>query len=188
MAKITCKGKRPQVHLAGRRLVPSGLCFLHENPGKAHTLGRIGGRKNRAQPPEPIAAASLSAGGLCDILAQTIHDVRSKKIHPLGLAIAQLSNAGHRVLPIADLEVRLARLEQQLAEQKSRSSTITDATAAPRQAESHAGPDAQRAVWIPRRLKTRKAGTMSPAKRRRLSPLLQGPQRREFHRLSDLKL
>ncbi len=144
MTKIPCKGKTTSGAPCRAPARASGLCFLHENPEKAHTLGRIGGRKNRAQTPEPIAAGSLSAGGLRDILAQTIHDVRSKKMPPrAGVAIAQLSNSAYRVLQIADLEVRLARLERQLAEQKVQRSTITDATAAPKQTESHAGPDAQ---------------------------------------------
>ena len=95
-----------------------GLCFFHANPDKAHTLGQIGGRKNRSQLPEPPAAASLSAADLRDILVGAIHDVRSKKITPRTAgALAQLCNSLHRVLQTADLEARFARLEQQLAEQ-----------------------------------------------------------------------
>jgi hypothetical protein len=144
MAKIPCKGKTISGAPCRAPARASGLCFLHENPEKAHTLGRIGGRKNRAQTPEPIAAGSLTAGGLCDILAQTIHDVRSKKMPPrAGLAIAQLSNSAHRVLQVANLEVRLARLEQRLAERQSRTSVDADAAGPPKQEESCGGADDQ---------------------------------------------
>jgi len=58
-------------------------------------------------------------------------------------ALAQLCNSLHRVLKTADLEARLARLEQQLAEQESRTSVDTDATALHRQEEGYGGTDAQ---------------------------------------------
>jgi len=58
-------------------------------------------------------------------------------------AIAQLSHALHRVLPIADFEDRLARLEQQLSEQESRTSVDTDPTKSRRQNKTCDGTDAQ---------------------------------------------
>ena len=99
---------------------PAGLggqCFFHANPDRAHTLGRIGGLKNRFQLLEPPPAASLSVVDLRDILAEAIRDVRSKKITPRTAgAVSQLCNSLHRVLQSADLETRLHRLEQQLTE------------------------------------------------------------------------
>jgi len=106
-----------------------GLCFFHANPEKAPVLGQIGGRKNRSRLPEPSVAGPLSAAGLRDILAEAICDVRSKKITPrTASALSQLSNSLCRVLPTADLEARVARLELQLAGQESPTSMNTDPT------------------------------------------------------------
>ena len=82
MARIPCKGKTAAGAACRAPAGASGLCFFHANPDQAHTLGQIGGRKNRAQLPEPPAAGSLSAAGLRDILVEAIHDVRSKKMPP----------------------------------------------------------------------------------------------------------
>jgi hypothetical protein len=104
-------------------------CFFHGNPDKAHTLGQIGGRKNRCSAKWPTIAGFVSAGGLRDILAEAIHDVRSKKITPrTASALSQLCNSLHRVLPTADLEGSLAKLEQQPAEQEGRTSPHRDPT------------------------------------------------------------
>jgi hypothetical protein len=73
-----------------------------------------------------------------------IRDVRSKEITPrTASALAQLCNAAHRVLPTADLEARLAKLEQQLAEQESLMSVDTDPTKSRRQDETRGGTKAQ---------------------------------------------
>jgi hypothetical protein len=144
MAKIPCKGKTTAGAACRAPAGLGGLCFFHENPEKARTLGQIGGRKNRSQLPEPPAAGSLSAADLRDILVETMRDVRSKKITPRTAgAIAQLSHALHRVLPVADFEDRLARLEQQLSEQESRTSVDTDPTKSRRQDKTCDGTDAQ---------------------------------------------
>jgi hypothetical protein len=124
--------------------VKCGLCFFHANPDQARTLGQIGGRKNRSQLPEPPAAGSLSAADLRDILVEAIRDVRSKKITPRTAgALSQLCNSLYRVLQTADLEARLARLEQQLAEQESRTSVDTDPAGSRGQDEPCGGMDAQ---------------------------------------------
>jgi len=92
-----------------------GLCFFHANPDKARVLGQVGGSKNRPQLPEPLVAGSMSAADLRDILVEAIRDIRSKKITPRTAgALSQLCNSLHRVLQTADLEARLARLEEQL--------------------------------------------------------------------------
>lgn len=80
MAKIQCKAKTSTGAECRAPAGLSGFCFFHANPDKAHSLGQIGGRKNRAQMPDPPAAGSLSAGDLHDILAGAIRDVLSKKI------------------------------------------------------------------------------------------------------------
>src|SRR5450755_386304 len=119
MAKIPCKGKTITGAACRGQASAVGLGFFHAHPDKAHVFGKIGGRKNRSQLVEPPAASALSAAGLLDILAEALQDVRSKKITPrAGGAVAQLGNSIHRVLQTADLEGRLARLEQQIAEQQ----------------------------------------------------------------------
>jgi len=122
MAKRPCSGKTKTGEACGAPAVKgSDRCYMHEDPARARTLGRIGGSKNRAQPHEPPAAGSLSAANLRDILAETIYEVRAQKVSPrVAGALAQLCNTAHRILQTADLEARLARLEQQLAEQGRR--------------------------------------------------------------------
>ena len=138
-----CNGKTKTGAPCRAPAAKDGLCFFHGHPDAPRTLGQIGGRKNRAQSPEPPAAGSLNVGDLRDIIAETIYDVRAKKISPrIGGAIAQLSNAAHRVLQTADLEARLARLEQQLAEQERRT-LVTDATKPHRQEEGQGETNAQ---------------------------------------------
>ena len=144
MAKIPCKGKTIAGAACRAPAGAGGLCFFHANPDKAHTLGQIGGRKNRSQLPEPPAAGTMSVADVRDILVEAIRDVRSKKITPRTAgALAQLCNSLHRVLPTADLEARLARLEQQLAEQESRMFVDTDPTKSRRQHETCGGTEAQ---------------------------------------------
>lgn len=121
-----------------------GLCFFHANPAKARTLGQIGGRKNRSKLQEPPAAGSLSAADLRDTLAEAIRDVRSKKITPrTASALSQLCNSLHRILQTADIEDRLAELEQKFADQESRKSGDTDPTGSRRTDETRDGAHAQ---------------------------------------------
>lgn len=121
--KSTTKSGRPCRAPAG----PGGLCFFHANPDKTRVLGQVGGRKNRSKLPEPPAVGSLSAADLREILAGAIRDVQSKKITPRTAgALAQLCNSLYRVLQTADLESRLARIEQQLAEQECRDMVDSD--------------------------------------------------------------
>jgi hypothetical protein len=144
MAKIQCKAKTSTGAECRAPAGANGLCFLHAHPEKARTLGQIGGRKNRAQMLEPPPAGSLSAADLRDILVEAIHDVRSKKISPRTAgALAQLCNSAHRILPTADLEARLATLEQQLAEQQSRTFVDGDAAVTRSEEEGCGGTDDQ---------------------------------------------
>ena len=144
MAKKPCTGKTTTGDACRAPAVEGGdRCFFHADPNRARTLRRIGGSKNRAQLPESPAAGSLNIGNLRDIVGETIYDVRAKKISPrIGGALAQLCNAAHRILQTADLEARLARLEQQLAEQERRT-LVTDATKPHRQEEGQGETNAQ---------------------------------------------
>ncbi len=95
-----------------------GLCFLHANPTRARELGRVGGRKNRQQVPELPAAKSMTLAQLNEVLIGTLHDVRSKKVSARRAStVVQVCAALQRMLPAGDLEARLSRLEEQVAEQ-----------------------------------------------------------------------
>ncbi|MBZ5684367.1 MAG: hypothetical protein LAP86_04965 [Acidobacteriia bacterium] len=138
-----CNGKTKSGSRCRAPAGASGLCFFHAHPEKAHTLGQIGGRKNRAQMPESPPASSLSAADLRGILVEAIHDVRSKKITARTAgALAQLCNSLHRVIQTADVEARIAELEQRL-EQQSQTSVDADATGTHEQEEGCNGADAQ---------------------------------------------
>ena len=95
----------------------TGLCYLHARPERARLLGQVGGRKNRQQLPEP-PTGPFSATDLRNTLADAIRGVQAKTLTPRAAsAIAQLCNSAKGLLMSAELEDRVARLEQQLAEQ-----------------------------------------------------------------------
>lgn len=112
----TTKAGKPCKSPAGAR----GLCFFHGNPEKAHTLGQIGGRKNRSRQLDLPPNRALNTVDLCNILAEAIYDVRSNKISPRQAgALSQLCNSYSRVLPNADIQEWFTRIERQLAERES---------------------------------------------------------------------
>lgn len=95
----------------------NGTCYLHEDPERARLLGQSGGRKNRQRLPE-TPTGPLTAEDLRNIIAQTIRGVQAKTLTPRAAsAISQLCNSAKSLLLDVDLEDRVARLEQQLAEQ-----------------------------------------------------------------------
>lgn len=101
-----------------------GLCFLHANPAQARELGRIGGRKNRQQTQTPRPASSMTIAEVNEVLVEAVDGVRSNKLSARrALALVQLCTALMKTLPAADLEARLTRLEEQVAEQ-----AVTDAS------------------------------------------------------------
>ena len=138
-----CSGKTKAGLPCRAQAGSGGLCFFHANPEKAQALGQIGGRKNRSRTSEPPAASPLSAADLRDYLVEAIQDVRSNKITPrTGAAISQLCNTLFRVLQNADLEARLAKLEQRLAEE-ARTSVDSGPTSSGRTDETCSGAPAQ---------------------------------------------
>jgi len=145
MSSKRCQGKTAAGAPCRAPATAGGLCFFHANPEKARALGQVGGRKNRYQLPDSMPRGPLSAADLRDILVEAIRDVRSKKITPRTAgALSQLCNSLHRILPATDLEARLARLEQQLAERESRTPVDTDPTRSlTRQDETGGGTDAR---------------------------------------------
>jgi hypothetical protein len=107
-----------------------GLCFFHANPESARTLGRIGGRKNRRAPVIDLQVPdNMTATDLRNVTARAIRSLLSGELGTReASALAQLCNSFYRVLPTADLEARLVRLERQLAEQTSGMPTEIDST------------------------------------------------------------
>jgi hypothetical protein len=91
-----------------------GLCYFHANPETAKRLGQIGGMKNRKftgidlQVPDNITATDL-----CKLEVQVVRGVLSGDIPARdATAVGQIFALLHRHLPIADLERRIALLEE----------------------------------------------------------------------------
>ncbi len=109
-----------------------GLCFLHANPTQARELGQVGGRKNRQQVPELPAAKSMTLAQLNEVLIGTLHGVQSKKVSARrASAVVQLCAALQRTLPAADLEARLTRLEEKVADQAGASAAEVEPDPSP---------------------------------------------------------
>jgi hypothetical protein len=116
MSSNYCRGKSKSGAPCRAPANSDGLCFFHANPERARALGQVGGRKNRHLLADPNGGP-LSAIDLRNVLAQAILDVQTKKLPPRRAgAIARLSNTYCRLIPIADLEERVVRLEQYIAE------------------------------------------------------------------------
>lgn len=93
-----------------------GLCYFHANPNKASELGQIGGRKNRHLPAIE-STDSLpkleNASDLGDLIRRIIVELYSGKLHPrVASGLAPLMNLQLRAIEAADLEQRLAKLEE----------------------------------------------------------------------------
>jgi hypothetical protein len=93
---------------------PGGLCYFHANPESAKRLGQIGGLKNRRftgvdlQVPDNITTSDL-----CKLEVQVVRGLVSGDIPAReATALAQMFNLLHRHLPSADLEKRIALLEE----------------------------------------------------------------------------
>jgi hypothetical protein len=96
----------------------SGLCFFHANPSKAVEFGRIGGRKNRHATPDEVPQLPRldSIVAVRDALAQIIVELHEKRLNPrAATGLAQLSNALMRAIEVADLDLRIKRLEEAAA-------------------------------------------------------------------------
>ena len=99
------------------------MCFFHANPNKAAELGRVGGRKNRhylpgsADPPQDLTTAKA----VRDECARLIEYVYTNKITPrVATCLAGLLNLQMRAIQIAELEVRLAKLERSQSDKGKR--------------------------------------------------------------------
>jgi hypothetical protein len=92
-----------------------GLCFFHANPNKASELGRIGGGKRRKPGVEntEVLAAVETAVDVKNLVSRLIVDVSTGKVNPRAAAgLVPLLGLQLRTIEVADLEVRLRKLEQ----------------------------------------------------------------------------
>jgi hypothetical protein len=112
-----CKGQTKAGKACRAAATDGGLCFFHANPNKAAELGRIGGRSNRyaaVEAGDPLPPLD-NAVALRDTAGRLIADVITGKVHPrVAASVAPLMNLQLHAIKTADLEQRLAKLEQQL--------------------------------------------------------------------------
>jgi hypothetical protein len=125
-----CKGLTKAGKACRAAATDGGLCFFHTNPNKAAELGRIGGRSNRhavAGGGDPLPTLD-NAIALRDTAGRLIADVIAGKVHPrVAAGLAPLMNLQLHAIKTADLEQRLAKLEQ---ESKLRDGTSNEPAAA----------------------------------------------------------
>src|SRR5271167_4680295 len=97
----------------------NGLCFFHSDPKRAAELGRKGGRRNRhpyETPLQPVAAPE-SAGDVKRMLAESMAEVRTRKMDPkLGTTLAYIGTSLLKAIEVSDLETRLRALETPTAD------------------------------------------------------------------------
>ncbi len=125
----TCQGKTKTGTACRAPAGAGGLCFFHANPDSARTLGQIGGRKNRRSAVIDLQVAdNVTAIDLRNLTVEAMRLLLSGELHAReASALAQLCASLYRVIPTADLEARVAMLEE-LAREESRSSPEGDST------------------------------------------------------------
>jgi hypothetical protein len=126
-----------------------GLCFFHANPDSARALGEIGGRKNRRSTGVDLQVPdNMTAADVCKVTGQAIRLLLSGELQAReASALAQLCNSLYRVIPTADLEARVATLEEQVAQEESGTPPDGDPTRSHTNGtEAAAGTDAQLAA------------------------------------------
>ena len=93
------------------------FCAMHGDPGRAAELGRMGGLKNRHYvDSEPVTIAPpATPEDVKNVLGQALADMRAKKLDPrIGTAITYMSRVLLEAFDSTDLQLRLARLEEQM--------------------------------------------------------------------------
>ena len=68
MSKSTCSARTTTGAVCRAPAGSGGKCFFHAHPDRAHTLGQIGGRKNRSKLVDARVPGPLSTAELRDIL------------------------------------------------------------------------------------------------------------------------
>lgn len=114
-----CKSKTKTGAACGAPAGPEGFCFLHANPNRAKTLGQVGGRKNRRSVIDLHVPDAMTAADVRKVTVQAIRLLLSGELRAReASALTQLLNSLHRVIPTADLEARVALLEEQLGQEE----------------------------------------------------------------------
>ena len=171
-----CQGKT-RTGAACQAAGSGGLCFFHANPDRAKTLGQIGGRRNRRPAIDLQVPDNMTIADLRNVQVQAIRLLLSGEMHAReASALAQLCNSLYRVIPTADLEARLATLEEQIAQEESGTSpdcvSDTFQTDGPEPAETGARLEAEQpspcveastSVWADREDSTESISTSTSA-------------------------
>lgn len=140
----TCKGKTRTGAACRAPAGSGGLCFFHANPDSAKALGQIGGRKNRRLVVDLQVPDNLTAADVCKVTGEAIRLLLSGELKAReASALAQLCNSLYRALPTADLEARVALLEEQVAQEESGTLTDLGSTTSPTQRTEAAETDAE---------------------------------------------
>ena len=126
MTKLNrCKARAKNGKGCRAAATSGGLCFFHANPLKAAELGRLGGQKNRKETRVenlPLLPRVNTLVALRDAIAQLVESIYQGMVDPrIGSGLAPLLNVQLRVIDIAELEERVARLEQERSTTKEKS-------------------------------------------------------------------
>jgi hypothetical protein len=116
---LRCQGRAKSGKPCRAAATAGGLCFFHANPNKASELGRVGGRSKRHAADENLDPLPTldDALGVRDAVARLIAEVYAGKVHPrIAAGLAPLMNLQLRAIETTNLERRLARVEELLAD------------------------------------------------------------------------
>jgi hypothetical protein len=114
-----CSARTKSGKRCGAAATASGRCYFHANPNKASELGRIGGRSKHQAAAENLDPLPTLDNALAvrDTLDRLIAEVYAGKIHPrVAACLTSLMNLQLHAIETTDLERRLAKLEERLAE------------------------------------------------------------------------
>jgi hypothetical protein len=106
--------KRDGKQCKARALAGKKYCALHAQPGRAAELGSKGGRRRAVYSASDLRefAAPKTAADLCELLAESIVEMRAGKLDPkVANALGYLGASLLRALEVADVERRLDLLE-----------------------------------------------------------------------------
>jgi hypothetical protein len=96
-------------------LTEKTCCALHAEPGRAAELGRRGARQRGVYSADNLKdfAAPKSAADVCELLAESMIEIRHGKLDPrVANALGYLSASYLRALEVSDLEARFSALER----------------------------------------------------------------------------
>ena len=107
--------KRDGKRCGARALIGQKRCAIHSQPGRAAELGSRGGRRRAvysATGDLKHFKAPKTAADLCDLLAESIVEIRSGRLDPkIANALGYLGTSYLRALEVSDIEKRLEDLE-----------------------------------------------------------------------------